>query len=253
MVQVGDIVTYIDGQTKYYMKADEFQQLNDKRDIAKSSWTGHISKERIEPKNDANGRTYFDAWNNGNIGTGGGQHEFQSPGYTLNGVVYETAGTRKFVVEWYSSVEDFPQGNGCGADILLRAKLIFHLKHLKKTGNTSWDQVHEPFEYDVRVGYTEVKFQYGFHNPNNNCSYTDAVMGPSGPYAGYFGSLLKPGTGSPGSGWLSSLEWTVIQPADFYGEYHATHDLKKWEGYETGWVDVKNLPANDFYTFNFGQ
>ncbi|MBT1697643.1 hypothetical protein KK083_12195 [Fulvivirgaceae bacterium PWU4] len=234
-VRIGEVVMYFNDKTKYFMDVNEYNKLTDKRDIARSPWTGIILSEVLNNTEGSNERIYFDAWNNGNIGVGGTQHTFDSP-----------AGKRKFVIEWVSSVEQTSlPANGCG-DIHMHARLYLRCKNLRQ-GGSSWVNAFEPYSVAVNIDVDGVRFYYGLHQPSNECNYEDAMWGPPGvPYNGYFAHISASTVGYISAGDFYVL---IAGPPDFYGEKRATFDLKKWEGYSTGTVTMHNAAAPYAFTY----
>jgi hypothetical protein len=217
LVQVADDVIYYDEQTKYLMKAKDFDELDDKSDIRKSPTTLEFVGQSIgsQLEHDDAGRvedTYFDAYNKGEggIGAGGHQHEFN-----VNGV------RKKFVDEWFVYTENLG-GSGCGGDTQIRSTLRVRMKleeYRKFNQLWFWFPSEDPRTINWNFMVWNVYFEYGAHPTSVGCAYRGLEMGPWSASSSR-GNLQS---------W-SAQSTNIMSTPIFWGEWHATYDLKKWSG-----------------------
>jgi hypothetical protein len=240
LIQFGEDVVLFDDHTKYYMNAAEYDQLADKSDIMKSMKTAEFMGRPLgvvkeEPVSSA-GRE-FDAWNKGDIGAGGRQ--FQN--FWYNGI------QKKFVYEWYAYTEKiYPITTGCSGDIQIKSTLYLRVKleeyRKKNCCQWAWFECNDPRIISYDLSWEGVYFDYGAHPSWAGCGYRDLSFGPMhGATTRAYDENAKV---------YYNQQYYLTDTGVFWGEWHATFDLKRWHGSVSGWACQKFWLTNQDDCYN---
>ena len=242
-VQLGDDIVYYGDGFKYYMTSNDYKNLPDKRAIVNSERKLQYGSMKAVTKEELAEGRYIDAWNKGDIGWGGSQHEF---GY--NNMNY------KFTDQWYAKTESVSGTLSACGEGKLRSRLYLQIRlDQKPTGYfQSWSSSSAERSYSYSVTMSGLTFYYGYHGMSD-CRYLDAIsLGPmscplcpyiwNATYSGYSQGYTPLGVSTP---WVTTNgEILIADTGSFNGEYHATYDLKKWEGYVNSGTVTQTLRMN---------
>jgi hypothetical protein len=112
--------------------------------------------------------------------------------------------------------------------LYLRAKL--EEKHVQGCCNGAWYESVDPKQVWFRLTWMDVYFDYGAHPSWAGCSYRDLSFGP---YTGTYN--IEP----PQPSLYGNVLYYITSTGVFWGEWHATFDLKKWRGRMNG--EIHNI------------